>query len=85
MVGEGRVMMSGKELRRVHVIGKVLDKQLTQLKAGGLLGLTPRHVRRLIKRVRVEGEAGLMHRGRGQPSNRRRADPIKVKVLRLYA
>ena len=85
MVGEDRVMMSGKELRRVHVIREVMDKQITQVKAGALLGLTTRHVRRLVKRVQAEGEAGLTHRGRGQPSNRRIAEPIKAKVLRLYA
>ena len=84
MVGEDRVMMSGKELRRVHVIGKVLDKQITQVKAAALLGLTTRHVRRLIKRVRAEGEPGLTHRGRGRPSNRRMAELVKAKVLRLY-
>lgn len=55
MIGEDRVTMSGKELRRVHVIRQVMDKQLTQVKTGALLGLTTRQVRRLIKRVRAEG------------------------------
>ncbi len=34
---------------------------------------------------RPEGDQGLVHRGRGQPSNRRIAAPVKAKVLRLYA
>lgn len=84
MVGEDRVTMSGKELRRVHVIRQVMDKQLTQVKAGALLGLTTRQVRRLLKRVQAEGTAGLVHRGRGRPSNRRIPEKVKVKVLRLY-
>lgn len=84
MVGEDRVMMSGKELRRVHVIHHAMEKKITQVKAGALLGLTTRQIRRLMVRVRHEGEAGLAHRGRGQPSNRRRAEPIKAKILRLY-
>lgn len=84
MVREDRVMMSGKELRRVHVIGQVIAKQVTQVKAGVLLGLTDRQVRRLIQRVRTEGDAGLAHRGRGRPSNRRIAAPVKATVLRLY-
>lgn len=84
MIGEDRVTMSGKELRRVHVIRQVMDKQLTQVKAGALLGLTTRQVRRLIKRVRAEGAAGLAHRGRGRPSNRRIPEKVKVKALRLY-
>lgn len=85
MVGEGRVIMSGKELRRVHVIRQAVVKQITQGKAGEALGLTARHIRRLIQRVRTDGDAGLTHRGRGQPSNRRRPAAQKRQVLQLYA
>jgi transposase len=77
-------MMSVKELRRVHVIRQAMEKKLTQEKAGALVGLTARHVRRLIQRVRREGDRGLAHRGRGQPSNRRIAARVKATVLRLY-
>ncbi len=84
MVGEDRVTMSVKELRRVHVIRQVRDKQLTQVKAGTVLGLTARQIRRLMRRVEQEGDAGLMHRGRGQPSNRRIPAKKKAKVLKLY-
>jgi hypothetical protein len=41
MVGEGRVMMSVKEFRRVHVICQTMEKKLTQVKTSTLLGLTP--------------------------------------------
>src|SRR5437899_2962410 len=71
MVGEDRVMMSGKELRRVHVIRQAMEKKLTQVEAGTLVGLTARQIRRLIQRVWQEGDRGLVHRGRGQPSKRR--------------
>lgn len=84
MVREDRVVMSGKELRRVHVIRQALDKKLTQVKAATVLGLTPRQVRRLMTRVRQEGDQGLVHRGRGKPSNRRIAEAVKAKILRLY-
>jgi len=84
MVGEDTVIMSVKELRRLHVIRLAMEKKLRQREAGVLLGLTGRHVRRLIQRVRAEGDAGLAHRGRGRPSNRRIAAPVKAKVLRLY-
>jgi hypothetical protein len=85
MVGEDRVIMSGKELRRVHVIRQAMAKQLTQETAGTLLGVTARQVRRLLTRVRAAGEAGLVHRGRGRPSNRRAAPALKARALRLYA
>lgn len=85
MVGEDRVIMSVEELRRLHVIRQVMEKTITQVKAGTLVGLTARHVRRLIQRVRAEGEAGLAHRARGRPSNRRSPPSLKTRVLRLYA
>ena len=84
MVGGDRVIRRGKELRRVHVMRQVLGEQITQVKAGALLGLTARQVRRLLQRVRQEGDRGLVHRGRGQPSNRRRPEKLKATVLRLY-
>ncbi|NOU11489.1 MAG: transposase, partial [Nitrospira sp.] len=84
MIREDRVTMSGKELRRVHVIRHVLDRKLTQVKAATVLGLSPRQVRRLVTRVRQEGDGGLVHRGRGQPSNRRIPEGHKTKILRLY-
>jgi len=84
MVGEDRVIMSVKELRRVHVIRQTMEQKLTQVKAGTLLGLTTRHIRRLIERVEQAGDQGLAHRGRGTPSNRRIPDTVKTTVLTLY-
>jgi transposase len=84
MVREDRVIMSVKELRRVHVIRQTMEKKLTQVKAGTLLGLTPRHIRRLLARVEQAGDQGLAHRGRGKPSNRRIEEKVKAKALKLY-
>ena len=85
MVREETVRMSVPELKRVHVIRQVMNKALRQREAGEVLGLTTRQVRRLIQRVRAEGDAGLVHRSRGTPSNRRYRPTLKAQVLRLYA
>jgi transposase len=84
MVGEDRVIMSVKELRRVHVIRQTMEQQLTQVQASTVLGLTTRHIRRLIERVEQAGDQGLVHQGRGRPSNRRIPDKVKTTVLTLY-
>jgi hypothetical protein len=84
MVREDRVIMSVKELRRVSVIRQTMEKKLTQVKAGTLLGLTPRHIRRLMERVAQAGDQGLAHRGRGKPSNRQIPEQVKTKALKLY-
>ena len=56
MVREDRVIMSVKELRRVHVIRQTREQTLTPVKAGTLRGLRTRHIRRLIERVEPEGD-----------------------------
>ncbi|MDH4087353.1 MAG: ISNCY family transposase [Nitrospira sp.] len=84
MVGEDRVTMSGKELRRVHVIRQVLEHRLTQKEASTLLGVTDRQIRRLTRRVEQEGDHGLVHRARGRPSNRRISEGRKTTILQLY-
>ncbi len=84
MVREETVRMSVQELKRVHVIRQAMDKAVRQREAGEVLGVTTRQVRRLIQRVRAEGDGGLVHRGRGKPSNRRSAPALKARVLRLY-
>ena len=84
MVGEDRGIMSVKELRRMHVLRQTMEKKLTQVQAGTVLGLTTRHIRRLIERVKQAGDQGLAHQGRGKPSNRRIPDKVKTTVLTLY-
>ena len=84
MVGEDKVIMRVKELRRVSVLRQTREQPLTQVKAGTLLGLTPRHIRRLLARVAQAGDHGLAHRGRGTPSNRRISEPVKTTALTLY-
>ena len=46
-----RIPMSQRERDRLRVLHSVLDGQRTQVEAARLLGLTPRHVRRLLKRL----------------------------------
>lgn len=84
MVGEDMVMMNVRELRQLHVIRQAMDKKLTQAQAAALIELTERQVRRIIQRVRQQGDRALAHRARGKPSNRQMAARLKRKVLTLY-
>jgi len=49
-----------------------------------LLGVSDRQFRRLVRRVREEGSAGIIHRSRGRPSSHRIPESVRQKVLRLY-
>ena len=84
MAREDKIIMSVKELRRFHVIQQVLDRKMKQVQAAEVLGLSDRQIRRLVKRVGVEGERGLVHRSRGRPSNGAMGGRVKARVLRLY-
>ena len=44
-------MMSRKEIKRLQVIRKVIDKQIKQREAAEYFGISSRQVRRIVKRV----------------------------------
>lgn len=77
-------MLSQKELKRLHVIQKVLDGVLKQVEGAEKLSLGDRQIRRLIKKVRNEGDKGIAHKSRGKPSNRKLSKKIKDRVIELY-
>jgi hypothetical protein len=78
------ITMSRRETKRLHIIHQALDKRITQEKAAELVGLSSRQLRRILKRVRKEGDDGISHRSRGKASNRRFPQKVKDKALKLY-
>ena len=81
MAGGDIIVMSKKELKGAHIMRQVMEGTMRQVEAAEVLGLTERQVRRIIKRIKEEGDKGICHRGRGRPSNRRIAGGIKDKVI----
>lgn len=81
---EDRIEMSQRERDRLKVLHGVQQGQFSQAKAAQLLGLTVRQVRRLQQRLAADGDAGLVHRLRGQPSNRQLDAKLRTRVLRAY-
>jgi len=84
MVRESIIRMSLRELRRLKVVPEVLDRQITQRAGASMLGLSERHMRRLVRSVREFGDGGIVHRGRGRPSNRRFPERVRTRVLKVY-
>jgi transposase len=78
------ITMSRREAARLHIVRQAVEKKLTQGEAAGLLGLSDRQVRRLIQRIRTEGDAGICHRARGKASNHRRPREVQDRVLTLF-
>jgi len=65
------IEMSNEELRRKSVIEGVLEKRESQKEAAMNLGISERQFRRILRRYRKEGVAGIVSKKRGVPSNRR--------------
>ena len=78
------IMASQREIKRLHVIRKVLDKELKQVEAKDVLNLSDRQIRRIVKTVRREGDKGIVHKSRGKPSNVAIPKKIKARVIGLY-
>jgi transposase-like protein len=83
MAEEDRIVMSQKEVNRLYVIRQTIERVITQAQAAELLGLTARQVRRVAKRVRLEGATGICHKSRGKRSHSRIADKLKDKAISL--
>jgi len=70
--------MSRKEHNRLEVFGRVKSRDITQLKASELLGLSYRQVLRMYQRYMKEGAGGLVHKLRGREACV--ADRVKAPV-----
>ena len=75
--------LSKVERDRLVVLRQVKQGKLTQTTAAQQLKLSARWVRKLVKRLRAEGDRGLAHRLRGRPSNRAHDDEVRRQVLAL--
>ena len=83
MAAEDRVLMSAKEIKRLHVIEKYHEGWIGQVEGAEILGISVRHFRRMQKRVLAEGATGVVNRHRGRPSNR--SIRIQTRQLALEA
>ena len=80
----GHLIMSEKERLRFIVLDRVKQGQLSLKHAAIRLKISYRQARRLLKRFRKYGAAGLVHKSRGRPSNRTKSLQFKQKVLKIY-
>jgi transposase len=82
-VGQKWAMMSQKEAQRLTVVQRVGNGDLSQAQAGALLGVSVRQVKRLCRRVREQGPAGLISLKRGIASNRRIGHEVREHFMAL--
>jgi len=78
-----KVTLNNKEQKRLKVLNEVIAGHMTGHQAAEILGLSLRHVRRLLAGYRHEGAAALAHGNRGRASPRRVPEAIKAEVIEL--
>jgi len=80
---EGELIMSQRDLHRMHVVQLTLEGRESVQRGAELLRLSARQVKRLRKKMRERGTQGLLHGNRGRrPWNRTVTQAVK-KVLQL--
>ena len=76
--------MSRKERRRVGELRRVEEGTQSLVQAAVRMGLSYRQAQRVWQRFQREGDAGVVHRSRGQPSNRRTPEAEQREAVELY-
>jgi hypothetical protein len=84
VTGKDIIVLSQRELNRLHIIRQAIDKKVKQREAAEILLMSERQIRRQIKRIREEGDVGIIHKTRGKESNRRIPKKIKSRAIKLY-
>ena len=73
--------MSRRERERLTIMTGVQQQKLTLVQAAELMAVGYRQSKRIWRRYQAEGDAGLVHRLRGQPSARRKPPALRAQVL----
>src|SRR4030042_5042410 len=77
------VTLNKKEQKRLMVLNQVEKGKMVGKEAAEVLGLSLRHVRRILAAYRKEGAAALAHGNRGRKPHNALDDELKKRVLEL--
>jgi transposase len=78
-----RVTLTKREQDRLMVLNWMEIGRIIAREAGEVLGLSLRHVRRILAAYRKEGAAALAHGNRGRRPHNALSDELKKRVLEL--
>jgi len=80
---KGFISMSMKETERITIMDNLIAKRIRQKHASKQLGVSLRQVQRMVRRYRLEGVLGLMHKSRGRVGNRTLHREKKEQIIGL--
>ena len=75
--------MTAKEQTRLQVLNSLLAEHMTLDQAAALMGVSPRHTRRILVAYREKGVAAVAHGHRGRRPGNATPDAVVAGVVRL--
>jgi transposase len=78
-----RLEMSQEERDRLDWLKRARDKKMSQREVAERMGVSQRWVRKLLKRMKREGDRVVVHGARGRPSNRKIASTTQAQAMAL--
>jgi transposase len=82
---EGQLLMTQAERDRLVTLKKAKKKLIRQHEAAEELGLSIRHVKRLLYALKKHGDKAVVHGLRGKPSNRRIEESIEREAVKILS
>ncbi len=77
------IILTQEAQRRVMVLTQVREGQLAVAGAGPILGLSARHIYRLLAGFRAQGAAAIVHGNQGRRPANKKPEAVHRQVLRL--
>ena len=77
--------MTQKDRDRLVVLKKAQKKLITQRQAAEELGVSERHVRRMLGKLKEAGDRSIVHGLRGRPSNRKLGLDLREEAVRILS
>lgn len=72
-----------RDVNRLRILQDVIDRNLRPGLAAEMLGITPRHCSRLLKRYRQSGPLGMNNQSRGRTGNRLLSASLTDQALNI--
>ncbi len=77
--------MTQRERDRLVALNKADEKLITQKQAAQQIGLSERQLRRLLAKLRSEGDQAVIHAARGRSSNRRISAKVEKQAVAILS
>lgn len=77
--------MTQRERDRLVALKKAKKKLITQKQAAAEIGVSERHLRRMLKSLKERGDKAVVHAARGRSSNRRIAEETREKAIEILS